>query len=138
MILGALLLSLALPSTPPPSSALLPGFPPAVASNTSPFDVSVDLKLSPPSHATRLSQSGTPTGPRPYFGARYYGSKIGRFTTTDPFVDQRTALVDPQRWNRYSYGRNNPLRYVDPDGRDIVDYFTGAANAVGSNFAFGA
>jgi hypothetical protein len=28
-------------------------------------------------------------------------------------------LVDPQRWNRYAYVRNNPLRYVDPDGRDI-------------------
>jgi RHS repeat-associated protein len=54
-----------------------------------------------------------------YFGARYYGSRIGRFTTVDPLMDQRTALVDPQQWNRYAYGRNNPLRYVDPDGRAI-------------------
>jgi RHS repeat-associated protein len=52
-----------------------------------------------------------------YFGARYYGSKIGRFTTTDPVIDQGAALVNPQLWNRYAYGRNNPLRYVDPDGR---------------------
>ena len=28
-------------------------------------------------------------------------------------------LVDPQRWNRYAYARNNPLKYVDPDGRDV-------------------
>lgn len=28
-------------------------------------------------------------------------------------------LLDPQRWNRYSYGLNNPLRYIDPDGRDV-------------------
>jgi hypothetical protein len=46
--------------------------------------------------------------------------------------------VEPQRWNRYAYGRNNPLRYVDPDGRDIFEYFGGAANAFGSNFFAGA
>lgn len=55
-----------------------------------------------------------------YFGARYYGSKIGRFTTTDPVYTWRENLVDPQRWNRYAYARNNPLRYIDPDGREIT------------------
>jgi RHS repeat-associated protein len=54
-----------------------------------------------------------------YFGARYYASPLGRFTTVDPVLDQQKALVDPQRWNRYAYVRNNPLRYVDPDGRAI-------------------
>jgi RHS repeat-associated protein len=54
-----------------------------------------------------------------YFGARYYGSKIGRFTTVDPVYTWNENLLDPQRWNRYSYVRNNPLRYVDPDGRII-------------------
>ena len=54
-----------------------------------------------------------------YFGARYYGSKIGRFTTVDPVYTWRENLVDPQRWNRYAYARNNPLRYKDPDGRVI-------------------
>ena len=53
-----------------------------------------------------------------YFGARYYGSKIGRFTTTDPVLDLKAALVNPQRWNRYAYVSNNPLRFVDPDGRE--------------------
>ncbi len=52
-----------------------------------------------------------------YFGARYYGSKIGRFTTVDPVYTWQENLVDPQRWNRYAYARNNPLRYVDPDGK---------------------
>lgn len=55
-----------------------------------------------------------------YFGARYYGSRIARFTTTDPVYTWRENLVDPQRWNRYAYGRNNPLRFVDPDGREIA------------------
>ena len=54
-----------------------------------------------------------------YFGARYYGSSIGRFTTVDPVYTWRENLVDPQRWNRYAYVRNNPLRYVDPDGREL-------------------
>jgi RHS repeat-associated protein len=56
---------------------------------------------------------------RSYVGARYYASQTGRFTTVDPVVEIDKALVDPQRWNRYVYVRNNPLRYVDPDGRAI-------------------
>jgi RHS repeat-associated protein len=55
-----------------------------------------------------------------YFGARYYGSRIGRLTTTDPVYTWQENILDPQRWNRYAYGRNNPLRYVDPDGKDVV------------------
>ena len=50
-----------------------------------------------------------------YFGARYYSGAQGRFTSPDqPFVDQNPA--DPQSWNLYAYGRNNPLRYIDPLG----------------------
>jgi RHS repeat-associated protein len=52
-----------------------------------------------------------------YFGARYYGSRIGRFTTVDPVYTWQANLENPQRWNRYAYGLNNPLRNVDPDGR---------------------
>ena len=69
-----------------------------------------------------------------YFGARYYGSKIGRFTTVDPVLDQKDALLNPQKWNRYAYGRNSPLRYVDPDGRDdrgVMERDFSAARAPG-------
>ena len=55
-----------------------------------------------------------------YFGARYYSSRVGRFTTTDPVYTWQENILDPQRWNRYAYGRNNPLRYVDPDGKEIA------------------
>jgi RHS repeat-associated protein len=55
-----------------------------------------------------------------YFGARYYSSRIGRFTTTDPVLDAKGALFNPQKWNRYAYGLNNPFRYVDPDGRQAA------------------
>jgi RHS repeat-associated protein len=65
-----------------------------------------------------------------YFGARYYGSKIGRFTTTDPAYTIAENLVDPQRWNRYAYGRNNPFRFPDPDGRDPKDIARGAGKGV--------
>jgi len=52
-----------------------------------------------------------------YFGARYYDARIGRFTTIDPLQTTAENLVDPQKWNRHAYVRNNPLRWVDPDGR---------------------
>jgi RHS repeat-associated protein len=55
-----------------------------------------------------------------YFGARYYGSNIARFTTVDPASTIRENILDPQRWNKYAYALNNPLRYVDPDGRDAI------------------
>jgi RHS repeat-associated protein len=52
-----------------------------------------------------------------YFGARYYGSALGRFTSPDEvFWGQHKE--DPQSWNLYSYAGNNPLRYTDPDGHD--------------------
>jgi RHS repeat-associated protein len=54
-----------------------------------------------------------------YFGARMYGSSMGRFISPDdPFMGQDEK--DPQSWNMYSYVRNNPLINVDPDGHDCV------------------
>ncbi|MFN7651343.1 MAG: RHS repeat domain-containing protein [Acidobacteriota bacterium] len=53
-----------------------------------------------------------------YFGARYMSAAQGRFTSPDaPFADQDP--VNPQSWNLYSYGRNNPLLYVDPTGNYV-------------------
>jgi RHS repeat-associated protein len=51
-----------------------------------------------------------------YFGVRYYGSTLGRFISVDPgpFVP-----ADPQSWNRYGYVQNNPLKFIDPDGRKL-------------------
>lgn len=50
-----------------------------------------------------------------YFGARYYGSTQGRFTSADPLMSSGT-IYNPQSWNRYSYTGNNPLRFIDPTG----------------------
>src|SRR5688500_18755003 len=38
-----------------------------------------------------------------YFGARYYGARLARFTTVDPVMALETACTDPQQWNRYAY-----------------------------------
>jgi RHS repeat-associated protein len=54
-----------------------------------------------------------------YFGARYHQPQTGRFTSTDPVMTAANNLADPQRWNRYAYARSNPLRYADPDGREV-------------------
>ena len=48
-----------------------------------------------------------------YYGARYYDPEIGRFITPDSIVQ---SPYDPQTLNRYTYCRNNPLKYVDPSG----------------------
>ncbi len=51
------------------------------------------------------------------FGKRYYASSMGRFSSTDPGP---YIWRDPQTLNRYTYTRNNPLRYVDPTGMYFV------------------
>jgi RHS repeat-associated protein len=54
------------------------------------------------------------------FGARYYASTIGRFMTPDLISGTPVHLINPQRWNMYSYVVNDPLTYVDPDGMDAI------------------
>ena len=50
--------------------------------------------------------------------ARYYSAQLGRFLAVDPGND--TNLGNAQSWNRYAYVRNNPIAYVDPDGRELT------------------
>ncbi|MEA2326276.1 MAG: hypothetical protein QOE68_1235 [Thermoanaerobaculia bacterium] len=51
-----------------------------------------------------------------YMHARYYNPGVGRFLSVDATVDVDRALSNPQLWNRYSYGADNPMKYFDPDG----------------------
>jgi RHS repeat-associated protein len=75
----------------------------------------ITLKLTGKERDTDTAGSGNAAG-LDYFGARYYSGGQGRFTSPDePFIDQDPS--NPQSWNLYSYGRNNPLRYNDPSGR---------------------
>ena len=54
------------------------------------------------------------------FLARYMSSAQGRFTSPDPVFASPERVMDPQQWNLYGYVRNNPLRFIDPTGRDCV------------------
>jgi RHS repeat-associated protein len=52
--------------------------------------------------------------------ARMYQSKLGRFSTTDPIKMKKDRLFDPQRINLYVYVRNNPTKFIDTTGEDLV------------------
>ena len=54
------------------------------------------------------------------FGARYHESTFGRFLTPDQTTISAARFTDPQRWAMYSYARNNPLAYLDPNGFETV------------------
>ncbi len=52
------------------------------------------------------------------FGARYYGSSLGRFMQPDNASGQDSA--DPQSWNLYSYVLNQPTTQTDADGHSVT------------------
>ena len=78
------------------------------------------------------------------FGARYYGSSLGRFMTPDwaakPTAVPYAHFGNPQSLNLYSYVQNNPTTIGDPDGHCCDwQYIEGAVQAYASDtFAAGA
>ena len=58
-----------------------------------------------------------------YFGARYYGSSMGRFMSPDwsddPVAIPYSDLSNPQTLNLYAYAGNSPVRNVDDDGHEV-------------------
>ncbi len=57
-----------------------------------------------------------------YFGARYYDPGLGRFVTADPLYirEPEKCLTSPLECSLYNYARNNPVKYIDPNGTDSV------------------
>jgi RHS repeat-associated protein len=62
-----------------------------------------------------------------YMDARYEAPTLSRFMSEDPALITPASgqtlgnlLQDPQKMNFYSYVENNPLRYTDPSGKDLV------------------
>ncbi|MBI2627394.1 RHS repeat-associated core domain-containing protein [Candidatus Nomurabacteria bacterium] len=69
-----------------------------------------------------------------YLNARYYDGSVGRFLSQDPvFLNPQgqgkeiytTFLTDPQSQNSYSYAKNNPITFSDPEGKWYEEYLTG-------------
>jgi len=60
-----------------------------------------------------------------YFGARYYGSNMGRWMSPDWSAKQEpvpySKLDNPQTLNLYSYVQNNPLSSFDDDGHATIE-----------------
>jgi RHS repeat-associated protein len=59
--------------------------------------------------------AGSATQALDYFGARYFSSSQGRFTSPDPLMGS-ASVGNPQSWNRYAFVFNSPLRFTDPTG----------------------
>ena len=65
------------------------------------------------------------------YQARYFSPLLGRFISADSIVPD---FSNPQDLNRYSYVRNNPLKYTDPSGHICVPCLIGVAAAAGYLF----
>lgn len=106
-----------------------------VTSNTVTFDEDADyypyggeIVVSGSSAATRYKFTGKERDTESnldMFGARYYGSSLGRFMTPDwsevpdsvPYAD----FKNPQSFNLYGYLQNNPMSRRDADGHVTCD-----------------
>jgi RHS repeat-associated protein len=47
------------------------------------------------------------------YGARFYDPAMARWTTMDPLAELYV------QWSPYNYVLNNPMNYIDPDGRNV-------------------
>jgi RHS repeat-associated protein len=84
-------------------------------------------------YAGELIDTAAGTSPGLYYiGARWMDPELGRFISLDP---KSGSPESPQTLNRYVYCVNNPLRFTDPTGADIMSY--SSSTLISESFGFG-
>ena len=66
-----------------------------------------------------------------YYGARYLDPMGAMWLSVDPMWEKYAGI------SSYNYCIGNPVKMVDPDGNDAMDYFLGFAGAVADNAVLG-
>jgi RHS repeat-associated protein len=62
-----------------------------------------------------------------YMQQRYFDPIAGRFLSVDPVT---TDAGTGSSFNRYVYATNNPYKFKDPDGREVVAFYSNANRAM--------
>jgi RHS repeat-associated protein len=63
------------------------------------------------------------------YGARQYDYSLGRWMAVDPLADHPQQL----RFSPYVFSNNNPLRFIDPDGRLPGDIYNQSGTHIGND-----
>ncbi|MBE6325919.1 MAG: hypothetical protein E7077_02470 [Bacteroidales bacterium] len=66
-----------------------------------------------------------------YYGARYLDPTGAMWLSVDPLFEKYAGM------SPYSYCAGNPVKMVDPDGRELMDIFKGAIAVINDNIMLG-